>query len=45
MVLATDVFLGDPARFADSKVLASYVGMIPRGGPDAVAKLTPRVQR
>jgi transposase len=26
--LATDVFLGDPARFADSK--ASYVGMIPR---------------
>src|SRR5260370_2573750 len=28
--LATDVFLGDPARFADSKTLASYVGMIPR---------------
>src|ERR1700692_573053 len=28
--LATDVFLGDPARFADSKALASYVGMIPR---------------
>jgi transposase len=27
--LATDVFLGDPARFADSKALASYVGMIP----------------
>ena len=27
--LATDVFLGDPARFADSKELASYVGMIP----------------
>ena len=27
--LATDVFLGDPARFADSKDLASYVGMIP----------------
>ena len=29
--LATEVFLGDPARFADSKALASYVGMIPRG--------------
>jgi transposase len=28
--LATDVFLGDPQRFADGKVLASYVGMIPR---------------
>src|SRR5437667_5915952 len=27
--LATDVFLGDPARFAASKALASYVGMIP----------------
>jgi transposase len=27
--LATEVFLGDPARFADSKELASYVGMIP----------------
>jgi len=27
--LATDVFLGDPARFANSKELASYVGMIP----------------
>ena len=27
--LATDVFLGDPARFADSKALVSYVGMIP----------------
>jgi len=26
---ATDVFLGDPARFADGKALASYVGMIP----------------
>jgi transposase len=26
--LATDVFLGDPARFADDKALASYVGMI-----------------
>ena len=28
--LATDVFLGDPARFADAKALASYVGIIPR---------------
>jgi transposase len=28
--LATEVFLGDPARFADSKALASYAGMIPR---------------
>lgn len=27
--LATDVFLGDPTRFADSKALASYVGIIP----------------
>jgi len=27
--LATEVFLGDPARFADGKALASYVGMIP----------------
>ena len=28
--LATDVFLGDPKRFADGKGLASYVGLIPR---------------
>jgi transposase len=28
--LATEVFLGDPARFADGEALASYVGMIPR---------------
>jgi len=28
--LATDVFLGDPKRFADGKALASYVGLIPR---------------
>jgi transposase len=27
--LATEVFLGDPARFADGKAVASYVGMIP----------------
>jgi len=30
MALATDVFLGDPHRFADGKALASYVGIIPR---------------
>src|SRR5215813_10623207 len=28
--LATEVFLGDPQRFADGKALASYVGSIPR---------------
>jgi transposase len=28
--LATDVFLGDPGRFADGKAVASCVGMIPR---------------
>jgi transposase len=28
--LATDVFLGDPRRFAEAKALASYVGIIPR---------------
>jgi transposase len=28
--LASEVFLGDPARFADSEALASYVGLIPR---------------
>ena len=28
--LATEVFVGDPTRFLDGKVLASYVGMIPR---------------
>ena len=28
--LATEVFLGDPRRFTDSKTLASYVGIIPR---------------
>ena len=27
--LATEVFLGDPTRFADGKALASYVGLIP----------------
>jgi transposase len=28
--LATEVFLGDPGRFADGKAVASYIGMIPR---------------
>jgi transposase len=27
--LATEVFLGDPGRFANGKNLASYIGMIP----------------
>jgi transposase len=27
--LATDVFLGDPTRFADGKAVASYIGLIP----------------
>jgi len=27
--LATEVFLGDPTRFADGKAVASYIGMIP----------------
>jgi transposase len=27
--LATEVFLGDPSRFANSKKVASYIGMIP----------------
>jgi len=42
--LATEVFLGDPARFQDSKALASYVGMIPReyssGGRQRLGGLT-----
>ncbi len=42
--LATDVFLGDPARFADGKALASYVGMIPSehssGGRQRLGKLS-----
>jgi transposase len=27
--LATEVFLGDPRRFADSKAVASYIGVLP----------------
>ncbi len=42
--LATDVFLGDPARFADGKAVASYVGMIPSehssGGRQRLGKLS-----
>jgi transposase len=42
--LATEVFLGDAARFRDSKALASYVGMIPReyssGGRQRLGGLT-----
>ena len=42
--LATEVFLGDPARFADSQALASYVGIIPReyssGGRQRLGGLT-----
>ena len=44
--LATEVFLGNPARFADSKALASYVGMIPReyssGGRQRLGGLSKR---
>jgi transposase len=29
-VLATEVYLGDPMRFADGKAVASYIGMVPR---------------
>jgi transposase len=42
--LATEVFLGDPARFADGKALASYVGIIPSeyssGGKQRLGKLS-----
>ena len=42
--LATEVFLGDPKRFADSKALASYVGIIPReyssGGQQRLGGIT-----
>lgn len=44
MALATEVFLGDPSRFADAKALASYVGMIPSeyssGDRQRLGKLT-----
>ena len=42
--LATEVFLGDPSRFADAKALASYVGLIPSeyssGDRQRLGKLT-----
>jgi transposase len=42
--LATDVFLGDPKRFASGKALASYIGLIPReystGGRQRLGRLT-----
>ena len=42
--LATEVFLGDPRRFADGKALASYVGIIPReyssGGQQRLGGIT-----
>ncbi len=42
--LATDVFLGDPLRFANGKALASYIGMIPSehssGGKQRLGKLS-----
>jgi transposase len=42
--LATEVFLGDPRRFADGKALASYVGIIPweysSGGPQRLGGVT-----
>lgn len=42
--LATEVFLGDPRRFADGKAVASYIGMIPSehssGGHQRFGKLS-----
>jgi transposase len=42
--LATEVFLGDPQRFADGKAIASYVGMIPgeysSGGRQGLGAMT-----
>src|SRR5262249_55802090 len=42
--LATEVFLGDPRRFADGKAVASYIGMIPSerssGGRQRLGKLS-----
>lgn len=42
--LATDVFLGDPTRFADGKAVTSYVGIIPSehssGGQQRCGALT-----
>ena len=42
--LATETILGDPARFADGKAVASYVGIIPRehssGGRQQLGRLS-----
>jgi transposase len=42
--LATEVFLGDPARFGDAKAVARYVGLIPSeyssGGRQRLGRLT-----
>jgi transposase len=42
--LVTEVFLGDPRRFADGKAVASYVGMIPSerssGGRQRMGRLS-----
>jgi transposase len=42
--LATEVFLGDPTRFANGKAVASYIGMIPSehssGGRRRLGKLS-----
>ena len=42
--LATDVFLGNPGRFANGKAVASYVGLIPSehssGGRQRLGKLS-----
>jgi transposase len=47
--LATDVFLGDPARFDDGKAVVSYVGMIPSeyssGGRQRLGGLASKVIR
>lgn len=47
--LATEVFLGDPARFPDGKAVASYVGLIPSeyssGGRQRFGRLTKQGNR
>jgi len=37
--LATEVFLGDPSRFADGKAVASYIGLIPSESRVAIASV------
>jgi len=43
--LATEIFIGDPARFLDGKALASYVGMIPREYSSGKRAATRRAQQ